>query len=244
MTVKLKINGPIVSNDDKWIYELFEMDATSPKDITDALPTNGEDVEVTINSYGGLVDAGNEIYTALKLHNGPVTIDVIMAGSAASIIAMAGKPTRISPVGQIMIHNVSMMAGGDYHDMDKASEILRKSNESLANAYMIKTGLSQEELLAKMDEETWLTADEAVELGFADEKLFQAEERPLLVANAGSGLLPQSAINKVKEMQNNRLASITIDTDEIAEKVFNKIKKENEEKPQEENKSPFGRFLF
>lgn len=242
--MKLKINGPIVSNDDKWIYELFEMDATSPKDITDALPTNGEDVEVTINSYGGLVDAGNEIYTALKLHNGPVTIDVIMAGSAASIIAMAGKPTRISPVGQIMIHNVSMMAGGDYHDMDKASEILRKSNESLANAYMIKTGLSQEELLAKMDEETWLTADEAVELGFADEKLFQAEERPLLVANAGSGLLPQSAINKVKEMQNNRLASITIDTDEIAEKVFNKIKKENEEKPQEENKSPFGRFLF
>lgn len=244
MTVKLKVNGPIIDNDDKWIYELFEMDATCPKDIVDSLPSNGEDVEITINSYGGLVDAGNEIYTALKLYNGPITIDVIMAGSAASIVAMAGNPTRISPVGQIMIHNVSMINRGDYHDMDKASEILKKSNESLANAYMIKTGLSQEDLLAKMDVETWLTADEAVELGFADEKLFQAEERPLLVANVGSGLLSKTAINKVKEMKNNKVANITVNSDEIAEKVFEKIKIENEEEPQKGNKSPFERFLF
>lgn len=274
MTVKIKINGPIIANDDKWIYELFEMDATSPKDITNALPDNGENVEITINSYGGLVDEGNEIYTELMNYPGQVTVNIIMAGSAASIIAMAGKPTKISPVGQIMIHNVSMYAGGDYHDMDKASEILKKSNESLANAYMYKTGLSKEELLAKMDEETWLTSDEAVELGFADEMMFEANERPLLVANGGAGLLPPQAINKVKELKENNqpIPNATVDVEKMVVKFMDKFlakwtdevingkadnkapaglsiedaeeKQNNKVESPNENKSPFERFLF
>lgn len=251
MTVKLKINGPIVSNDDKWIYELFEMDATSPKDITNALPDNGEDIEVTINSYGGLVDEGNEIYTELINYPGQVTVNVVMAGSAASIIAMAGNPTNISPVGQIMIHNVSMVQGGDYHDMDKASEILKKSNSSLANAYMIKTGLSKEELLEKMDDETWLTADEAIELGFADEMMFEAKERPMMVADSGAGLLPPQAINKVKELKENKrpFANVSIDAENVANIVIEKLKEtqkinDKEDNTPDEKKSPFERFLF
>lgn len=126
MTVKLKVNGPIISNGDKWFYDWFDEDGTCPNDIIEHLPDNGEDVEITINSYGGLVDQGNEIYTALKSYSGKVTVNVVMAGSAASIIAMAGTVVRMSPVGQMMIHNVSMGAGGDYHAMDKASEILKK----------------------------------------------------------------------------------------------------------------------
>lgn len=260
MTVKIRINGPIVSNDDKWFYNWLEMDATCPKDVTNALPDNGEDVEVSINSYGGLVDEGNEIYTELMSYPGQVNVNVIMAGSAASVIAMAGKPTKISPVGQIMIHNVSMMAGGDYHDMDKASEILRKSNESIANAYMLKTGLSKEDLLAKMNRETWLTADEAVELGFADEKMFESNERPALVADGGAGLIPQPVIDKVKELKNDikptdNVASESINADEFVERitqnVLEKINEtetqnqnmENQESP-DENKSSFERFLF
>ena len=123
MAKKLKINGPIISNDDKWFYDYFEMESTCPKDVIDNLPTTGEDVEVTINSYGGLVDMGNEIYTALRAYSGNVTANIVMAGSAASIIAMSADKVCMSPVGQIMIHNVSMGAQGDYHDMDKASEI-------------------------------------------------------------------------------------------------------------------------
>ena len=251
MTVKIKINGPIIANDDKWIYDLFEMDSTSPKDIIDALPEHGEDIEVTINSYGGLVDEGNEIYTELMNYAGQVTVNVVMAGSAASIIAMAGNPTNISPVGQIMIHNVSMYAGGDYHDMEKASEILKQSNNSLANAYMLKTGLSKEELLEKMDKETWLTADEAVELGFADEMMFEARERPVMVADGGAGLLPPQAINKVKELkENNRpFANISIDAENVAEIVIDKLKEiqklnDKEDNTLDEKKSPFERFLF
>ncbi|WP_413527373.1 head maturation protease, ClpP-related [Marinilactibacillus psychrotolerans] len=242
--MKLKINGPIVSSNDKWIYDLFGMEATSPKDVIDKL-VDGESVEISINSYGGLVDAGNEIFTALMGHNGTVSIDVVMAGSAASIIAMAGRPTRISPVGQIMIHNVSMMSAGDYHDMDKASEILQKANDSLSNAYVMKTGLSKEDVLSKMDEETWLTADQAKELGFADEIMFENQERPMLVADAGAGLLPQTVIEKVKEMQNQKPAiNVDLDAEKIADLVLEKINQSDKQEPQKENTSPFGRFFF
>lgn len=257
--MRIKINGPIVSNDDKWIYDWLEMDATSPKDVAKALPDMGEDVEVTINSYGGLVDEGNEIYTELMSYPGQVSVNIIMAGSAASIIAMAGKPTKISPVGQIMIHNVSMYAGGDYHDMDKASEILKKSNDSLANAYMLKTGLSKEDLLAKMDEETWLTAEEAVELGFADEQMFESNERPILVADGGAGLVPKAVIDKVKELRkdNKQTEEVTesVNADEFVDKITQKvleklnkkesqdINKENQKSP-DVKKSPFERFLY
>ena len=172
MTTQLKVNGDIISNGDKWVYDFYEIDSTCPNDILDQLPKDGSDVEITINSGGGLVTSGNEIYTALKSYDGHVTVNIINAGSAASIIAMSGDKVRISPVGQIMIHNVSMGAIGDYHDMDKASEILQKANEALANAYRLKTGMSKAVLLEKMDKETWLNAEEAKEYGFADEIMF------------------------------------------------------------------------
>lgn len=257
MTVKIKINGPIIDSQDQWIYDLIGIEATSPKAVLDALPDNSEEVELTINSYGGLVDSGNEIYTGLRSYNGPVSVNVIMAGSAASVIAMAGDTVRMSPVGQIMIHNSAMMAAGDYHDMDKASEILQKVNDSISNAYVVKTGMTKDKVLELMDKETWMTAEEAKELGFADEIMFESEERPEMVANAASSLLPRKVINKVKEMHqketttNSAMPNIDELANQITENVLqrlnsteNNIKKTNEKKPQEVNESSFGRFLF
>ncbi len=198
MTVKIAINGPIISSEEKWIYDYFEEEATCAKDIRKALPNNGEDVEITINSYGGYVDQGAEIYTLLKSYSGKVTVNIISAYSAASIIAMAGNPIRISPVGRFMIHNASSAQFGNYHDMDKMSEILKNANESMVGAYTQKTGLSKEEILQKMDVETWLTAEEAVELGFADEIMFETNEQPRLVASYGSGMLSRNVIEKAK----------------------------------------------
>lgn len=254
MTVKIKVNGPIISNDDKWFYELFDMEATSPNDVLDLLPANNEDVEVTINSYGGLVDMGNEIYTALRSYEGHVKVNIVMAGSAASIIAMAGNTVSISPVGQIMIHNVAMGAGGDYHTMDKASEILQKANKSLANAYVSKTGKAKEEILALMDKETWLTAEEAVENGFADEIMFENTERPLLVADGGSGLISKDIINEVKKLKNQQNEPVVmVNKKELKEMIAeaivevkqNEITIEQTIEPKEPmNESPFARFLF
>lgn len=249
MTVKIKINGPIVSNDDKWFYDWLDMDSTSPKDVLDKLPENNEDVEITINSGGGLVDQGNEIYTALRSYAGEVTANIVWAGSAASIIAMSANKVAISPVGQIMIHNVQMGAGGDYHDMEKASVILQKSNLSLANAYVAKTGKSKDEILELMDKETWLTAEESVEKGFADEIMFENEERVQLVADSGSGLVPQKIINEFKKLKNQQSTTMQMNfNDEQINKIVNdvteKLKKDSEVEKEPVNESPFAKFLF
>lgn len=252
MTVKIKINGPIISSDDKWFYDWFEIEATCPNDVLSKLPESGEDVEVTINSYGGLVDMGNEIYTGLRAYSGKVTANIVMAGSAASIIAMGANQVAISPVGQIMIHNVSMGAGGDYHEMEKASVILQKANHSLANAYVAKTGKSKEEVLTLMENETWLTAEEAVENGFADSIMFENKERPQLVADGGSGLIPQKLINEVKKLKNQQSATVQMNlNDEQVQRIINEVTENlNQnivletkiEKPS--NESPFAKFLF
>lgn len=168
--MQINVNGDIISNDDKWIYDWLEWDATCPNDIKNALATKPENEKLTVlvNSGGGSVMAGQEIYSLLSGRN-DVEIKVqSLAGSAASVIAMANH-CEISPVAMIMIHNVSMSgASGDYHDMQKNAEILRQMNAALASAYTAKTGKSQEEILKLMDRETWLTANQALEMGFVD----------------------------------------------------------------------------
>ena len=167
----INIRGAIVKNDDKWIYDWFDVEATCPKEVKELLEAaeDGETIEVIINSGGGSVLAGQEIYSALK-GNDKVSIKIqSLAGSAAGVIAMAGK-SQISPVAMIMIHNVSMSgASGDYHDMQKNAEILKQMNAAMAAAYTEKSGRSQEEILKLMDRETWLTANQCLEYGFVDE---------------------------------------------------------------------------
>lgn len=234
MTVKITIKGPIVSSDEKWIYSWFGEEATCAKDVSSALPKSGEDVEVEINSYGGYVDQGAEIYTILRNHPGKVSVNIVGAAySAASIIAMAGDTVRISPVGRMMIHNGNAEQYGDYHDMDKMSEILQLTNQSMCNAYVSKTGLSKEDILAKMDAETWLTAEEAVDQGFADEIMFESKAIPRLVASTGNGMLPGSVIAKIREtmkeqvpapIQSGVVEVEPFDLDALADKVAMKLK--------------------
>lgn len=167
---KIAIKGTIVANDEKWIYDWFGIDAVSPQDVEDALnEAGGEDVTVEISSGGGSVFAGNEMYYLISTYSGNVIIDVVgFAGSAASVVAMAGK-NRIVPTAMIMIHNVSSSARGDYHAMDAESKILKTCNKAVSNAYRIKTGMTETDLLALMDKETWLTAGEALNKKFVDE---------------------------------------------------------------------------
>lgn len=202
----INIKGAIISNDMKEVYDWFEMESTCPYDVTQHL--NGEDVKLIINSGGGSVFAGTEIYTALKAYQGKVVVEIhSLAGSSASVMAMAGDEVYISPVAQVMIHNVSMGAQGDVNDMNQAAEILKNANEALANAYILKTGLPKEEVLAMMDKETWLNADTAVEKGFADKIMFQENKHtnPLsLVASINGGLLPQQAVDKYIEIKNEK----------------------------------------
>jgi len=179
MPKKIKIKGTIIPNDWKWIYDWFEMDSTCPNDVSKVLETlNNEEVEVEINSGGGDVYSGSEIYTALKDYKGNKVVKIVgIAASAASIVAMAGDKALISPTAQIMIHNVSSTASGDYRDLEHEAEVIKNYNSTIANAYILKTGMKKDDLLEMMNKETWLTPEKALEYKFVDEIMFQEESR-------------------------------------------------------------------
>lgn len=192
----INIRGDIVGNDDKWIYEWFEMDATCPKDVKDILEAaeENEPIDVLINSGGGSVMAGQEMYTALK-GDPRVNIKIqSMAGSAAGVVAMAGHCT-ISPVAMIMIHNVSMSgASGDYHEMQKNAEVLKQMNAAMASAYVEKSGRPLDEILKMMDRETWLTANQCLEYGFVDE--IMTDQQSGILTNSYTGMWLTEEIRK------------------------------------------------
>ncbi len=199
----LEIKGDIISNEDKWIYDWLDWDSTAPMDADRAIATlsPGENLEVLINSGGGSVMAGQEIYSKLKRRN-DVTIEIqSLAGSAASVIAMAGK-SKISPVGMIMIHNVLMNgASGDCKAMEKNAEILQRMNEALASAYVEKTGMALQEALDLMDKETWLTARQCVEYGFVDEI---AENKTQMINTTQGMKLTDDIRKRVMEERNQK----------------------------------------
>jgi ATP-dependent Clp protease protease subunit len=201
--MRIDVKGIIISNDDKWIYDWFDMESTTPKDINTALEkANGQSIDVYINSGGGDIFAGSEIYTAIKSYKGEINIHVVgLAASAASVIAMAGK-SDISPTAMLMVHNVSGGAQGDYHTMDKTSDVLQTANKAIASAYVAKTKMSEKDALAMMDKETWLTAQQAVDKGLIDKVMF---ENTQLVASYNSGMLPKSVIDKIRNTINNPL---------------------------------------
>ena len=189
----LNINGDIVSDDLVWIYDWYEMPCFSPKMARDAVSSleAGETLRVVINSPGGDVYAGQEVFSILYniRHINSVEIEVqSLAASAASVIAMAGKTVKMSPVAALMVHNCSTYASGDYRDMTHTAEVLKKINECLVQAYIQKTGMTQEDLLDMMDNETWLSANDCVKYGFADE-IIKNDDEPQLILNAVIGKL-------------------------------------------------------
>ena len=158
----LFLNGTIA--EESW----FDDDVT-PQVFKDELNAGSGDITVWINSPGGDCVAAAQIYNMLMDYKGNVTVKIDgIAASAASVIAMAGTKVCVSPVSMMMIHNPATIAFGDSIEMQKAIEMLASVKDSIINAYEIKTGLSRAKLSHLMDAETWMDANKAVELGFAD----------------------------------------------------------------------------
>jgi ATP-dependent Clp protease protease subunit len=167
---ELRLNGPIAE-------ESWWGDEVTPAAFREELNAGSGDITVWINSPGGDVFAGAEIYTMLKEYPGKVTVKIdALAASAASVIAMAGDSVKMSPVAMLMIHNPSTIAIGDRHEMEAAIKVLDAVKETIMTAYRDKTGMSKAKLSSLMDEETWIPADEAVKMGFADEVLYRDKE--------------------------------------------------------------------
>ena len=154
-------------------------DNLTPAMFKDELMKGKGPVTVWINSPGGDCVAASQIYSMLMDYPGDVTVKIDgIAASAASVIAMAGTRVLMAPTALMMIHNPATMAYGDHNDFSKAIEMLEEVKESIINAYEIKTGLPRQTLSRLMDSETWMNANKAIELGFAD-GLLEDEKRSL-----------------------------------------------------------------
>ncbi|GKS14780.1 hypothetical protein YDYSY3_57800 [Paenibacillus chitinolyticus] len=130
-----------------------------------------DQITVRINSAGGSVFDGLAIRSQLRNHKATITVHVDgWAASIASIIAMAGDKIHMASGSMMMIHNpMNSVWGGQAKDFREMADVLDKIRDSLVNVYAGKTGIDRDELVALMDAETWMTAEEAVEKGFADE---------------------------------------------------------------------------
>ena len=175
----LRLDGVI--SDETWLG-----DETTPKIFASELNADDGDITVWINSEGGDVFAAAEIYNMLKAYQGKVRVKIdAVAFSAASMIAMAGDTIEISPVGMIMIHNPFSIVEGDAEELKTAAKMLDEVKESIINAYELKTKLPRARLAKMMDDETFIHAYKAIELGFAD-KIIGNQQSAGTTANLSS----------------------------------------------------------
>lgn len=207
--MKIEAKGPIISDDEAWFYDWLGWKCTNPGKVAKMLEeAAGDEVILEINSTGGSVMAGYEIYKNLKDYAGKVTAHIIVACSAATFLACAADEARISDGGIFMIHNVQSYAEGDYRDMQMEAEALKQFNEGIINIYERKTGKSREELQQLMDQNTYMAPELAIEHGFVDGYIYektQAQEKQQediavfahSVAASGTPLIP---VDKLREL--------------------------------------------
>ena len=202
MMATIQMNGEVIPSDYADVYDYLGYENINPKAIKQALnEANGSDVELEINSPGGYVDAGSEIYTALKEYSGKVTAKITgQACSAASWIALAADRVEMSPTAQMMIHRASTMSIGNSDDLASDLNALNSLDKSFVDLYSQRTGLDAQEVYRLMCNTTWMNAKEAVDKGFADEIMFQNDKKPALVNADGSLSVKPDTINKIKNL--------------------------------------------
>jgi len=202
MTV-IDIKGDVVDDDTARLYDYVKVAHVNPAAIHQQLASaNGEDVTLNVASNGGDVFSAAEIYSSIKAYSGNVNVVIQgLAASAASVIAMSGDKISMSPTSMLMIHRASTAVAGNSDDMAHQSEVMDNVDKSIAAAYEAKTGMSEGDLLNLMSHETWLTAKDAVDKGFADEIMFVDESKPL-VTNSVASIPSKAAVNKLLNLLN------------------------------------------
>ena len=190
------------------IFGVVGEDVRAADVITKIQAEKGKAIDVTLMSPGGNVREGLAIYDALReaSANGQEvkTFALGMTASIASIIFMAGDTREVSDNAEIMIHNASVMTGGNKHDLKGAIETLDGMDSQMIDIYTSRTDLSAEEVTSLLDKETFMTADEAVSKGFATAKT--------------DALALVAMINKKKEPVN-----MAEENKEEAKSMFNKL---------------------
>ena len=230
------MNGEVIPSDYADVYDYLGYENINPKAIKQALnEANGSDVELEINSPGGYVDAGSEIYTALKEYQGQVIAKITgQACSAASWIALAADRVEMSPTAQMMIHRASTMSIGNSDDLASDLNALNSLDKSFVDLYSQRTSLDAQEVYRLMCNTTWMNAKEAVDKGFADEIMFQNDKKPALVNADGSLSVKPDTINKIKNLLHGKSTENVV-------KLQENLNKENKSQLQEKLAILFGK---
>lgn len=229
MKHRINIRGVMVPNDYKWYYDFFGEDCTCPNDVQQIMDIfqDGDEIEVYINSPGGVIDVGSEIYTLLRSRKENVKIYITgEACSAASVAAMAAY-CEMSPTALMMVHCVSTYADGNHSDLEHVAETLRTADKALSSAYAAKSGMEEKDVLQMMENETWLTAQQALEKGLIDAVMFQDNSsQGSLVAGPLFALPTKEQMEKVnKAMQGDTPGN---DGQRVARMQFNLLKMRGE----------------
>lgn len=178
--MRTQMNGYVVPDDDAETYRFFGFGVVSPRDVRQAIADNpvGETLTLEVNSGGGNMFAGYEIYTILKAATIPTEVEIqSLAGSAMSVAAIGADVVRASPVAQFMIHLPSLRTEGDSTEHKRSLQALNSFKASVLNAYELKCAgkKTRSELDAMLRAETWLPVQDAVAAGFVDEVLYDDE---------------------------------------------------------------------
>lgn len=203
--ITIEAHGDVIADNDEYapMYDFFGIPRISENAFRNQLNANpADDVTVNISSDGGDVFTASSIYTMLRARQGNVIVNVVgLAASAASVIAMAGKTVNISPTAAFMIHRASTVAQGNTDDMEAAKTMLDQVDQTIIPAYVAKTGMKEDELLDLMVKESWITAKQAVDWGFADSLMFD-EAKPQIAASVGDRAVPKIALDRMMSMYN------------------------------------------
>ena len=201
MKKRVDIRGVMIPNDYKFFYNYFKMDSTYPDDVKKVLDAMqpGDEVEVYINSGGGVIDVGSEIYTMLRSCENVKIYITGEACSAASIVAMAGY-CEMSPTALMMVHCVSTGARGNHNAMQHTAEVLRTADRALCTAYTTKSGMSEDEALSMMEHETWLTAEQAKEKKLIDAIMFEEKEEKSFMVAGNFELPSEEMLGRIRQI--------------------------------------------
>lgn len=186
---RLKMNGYVIDDDYGPLYEKYGYSVIYPNAVRAAIENNpeGEDLILEINSGGGSVFSGFEIFSILRSAKCNTVAEIqSLAGSAASTIACGCKQVLMSPVGQMMIHDPVTGTYGNIRDHKESTQALTAIKESILNGYVQRCGekATRAKLADLMSKETWLPAQQAIELGLADGILYADEPDPTVMVNA------------------------------------------------------------
>lgn len=220
-TVEIYLYGDVEA--DSWWLD-SETSAKSFKDRLEELKDITQ-IDLHINSLGGDVIEGIAIFNLLKQH--PAKVNVYIDGfacSIASVIAMAGDTVYMPRNTMMMIHNCWSWVSGNAKEMRKTADNLDKIMETSIESYLSKINIEREELIELLDAETWLTAEECYEKGFADELLPLSET----VAQQSATKTIEKLLQENKQLkEQTKEKTVVIDLDEkTAKKIAEEISKQ------------------